>query len=64
MDTALRDTILAIVTLHPEKVQGGGCPVFCVSSKEEQNRVSLLLARTLGGLVHDLENGVYFISKH
>lgn len=64
MDISIKEYILAIVTIKPEKVQGGGCPVICADNEEELQRVSLLVARILGGLVHDLENGVYFICKH
>lgn len=56
--------ILAIVTTDPDKVSGGGCPVFHVANQEEQEKVSILLSRVLGGVVHDLENGVYFIFRH
>lgn len=64
METEINNYILAIVSTDPTKVNGGGCPVFLANSQEEQERISLLLARVLGGLVHDLENGVYFIVKH
>jgi hypothetical protein len=55
--------ILAAVCVEPNKV-GGGCPVFFAADLEEQQRTSLLLARIMGGIVHDLENGVYIIVKH
>jgi hypothetical protein len=55
--------ILAAIALDHNKVRGE-CPIFPVTSAEEQQRTSLLLARVLGGSVHDLENGVYIIVKH
>ena len=55
--------ILAVICLEPDKV-GEGCPAFFAASPEEQQRTSLLLARILGGIVHDLENGVYIVVKH
>lgn len=64
MSTQISGLILAIVTTDPNKVSGGGCPVFHVSSQEEQEKVCLLLSRILGGVIHDLENGVYFIFRH
>ncbi len=64
MDTGLNEYILAIVTGDMSKVQSGGCPVFLAADRKEQERISLLLARILGGVVHDLENGIYFICKH
>ncbi|MBO8159557.1 hypothetical protein [Thermosyntropha sp.] len=64
MDTKIAEYILAIVTRDLTKVAGGGCPVFLAEDEKEQEKMALLLARVLGGVVHDLENGVYFICKH
>jgi hypothetical protein len=62
-EIALTECILAAVCLQPNKV-GGACPVFIAASQEEQQKTSLLLARILGGVVHDLENEVFIIVKH
>lgn len=64
MDIKVSEYILAIVTTDMTKIQGGGCPVFYAGDEEEKKKISLLLARALGGVVHDLENGIYFICKH
>jgi hypothetical protein len=64
MNTGLNEYILAIVTCEKDRVISGGCPVFLASGQEEMEHISLLLARILGGIVHDLENGIYFICKH
>lgn len=64
MDAKISEYILAIITTDMTKVQGGGCPVFYAGDDGEREKISLLLARVLGGVVHDLENGVYFICKH
>lgn len=64
MDTGLQEYILAIVATDGTKVAGGGCPVFFAADQAEQEKISLILARILGGIVHDLENGVLFICKH
>jgi len=62
-EIALTKCILAAVCTEPDKV-GGACPVFFAASPEEQQKTSMLLARIMGGIVHDLENGVYIIVKH
>ena len=64
MDNSISNFILAIVTTDAKKVLPGGCPVILVADQEEQEKTSLLLARILGGIVHDLENGLYFICRH
>jgi hypothetical protein len=53
-----------VVTTDAFKVAEAGCPVFYALDQNEQEKVSLLLARILGGVVHDLENGVYIIVRH
>jgi hypothetical protein len=64
LDTSINEYILAIVTTDLDKVKAGGCPIFKAENQEELEKISLLLARVLGGIVHDLENGVYFICRH
>lgn len=64
MATTISGLILAIITTDLKKVSGGGCPVFVAKDNEEMEKLSLLLSRILGGVIHDLENGVYFIFRH
>lgn len=64
METSLKDYILAIITLDSSLVQGGTCPVFIAKDSQEQQKLTLTLARILGGNVHDLENGILIICKH
>lgn len=64
MDIALKEYILAIVALERGKVEGGTCSIFYASNTQEQQKISLYLARILGGVVHDLENGILVICKH
>ncbi|MGI5911507.1 MAG: capping complex subunit for YIEGIA [Syntrophomonadaceae bacterium] len=64
MDTSVSNYILAIITVEANKIVPGGCPIFLAKDQQEQEKISLLLARVLGGIVHDLENGVYFICRH
>lgn len=58
------EKILAIVTLTPDKVQGGGAPVFVTSGDEEREKVATYLSRILAAQVHDLENGTYILVSH
>ena len=64
MDIRISEFILAIITRDMDKVRTGNCPVFLAADEKEQEKTSLILARALGGVVHDLENGIYFICKH
>lgn len=55
--------IVAVVTLRQD-LPGGGAPVFPVDNEAQRERVALLLAKILRGVVHDLENGVYVVVRH
>ena len=46
MKISTSDQILAVVTMHREKV-GGGTPIFYVESFSELEKVALYLARIL-----------------
>ncbi|MDH7576305.1 MAG: hypothetical protein QHH75_00505 [Bacillota bacterium] len=63
MGTELIGAVLAVITLDPGLVTGGA-PIFIAHSREEQERMALVLSRILKGMVHDLENGVLIIVKH
>ncbi|HZW82292.1 MAG TPA: hypothetical protein VFF14_02565 [Candidatus Deferrimicrobium sp.] len=63
MQVALQDSILAVITTETANV-AANVPVFFVASKEEQERLALLLSRIMNAMAHDLENGVFIIVKH
>jgi hypothetical protein len=48
--------IVAMVTLHKEKV-GGGAPMFFAESSEEMQQTAFLLEKILDASVHDMKNG-------
>lgn len=60
----LEKYILAVITMDRDKVNAGGAPAFFVSSKEEQEKIAITLARITEGVIHDLENGVFILVKH
>ncbi|KAF1086470.1 hypothetical protein SPSYN_00189 [Sporotomaculum syntrophicum] len=55
--------ILAVITTDKSKVTGA-VPIFIADSEEEKQKTALFLAKTLDAMVHDLENGIYFIVRH
>lgn len=63
MEITISKFILAAVTLDKELV-AGGVPIFLARDEEERERISMYLGRSLEGVVHDLENGVYIVVKH
>ncbi|SFQ96661.1 capping complex subunit for YIEGIA [Desulfoscipio geothermicus] len=55
--------ILAVITTNKDKVTGA-VPIFIAENDREKEKTALFLAKTLDAMVHDLENGVYFIVRH
>lgn len=56
--------IVAIVATSPAQVGGGGVPIFYAADPAEREKIALYLSRILNAMVHDLENGTYFLSHH
>nr|WP_260981973.1 hypothetical protein [Paenibacillus sp. 32O-W] len=56
--------ILAIITMHKDKVNAGGAPLFITENKEELQTVAFKLEKILDAMAHDLENGTMIIVKH
>ncbi|AFV11768.1 hypothetical protein Tph_c15630 [Thermacetogenium phaeum DSM 12270] len=56
-------TILAVITTEPAIV-AGGAPIFVARTPEEQEKLALYLSKVLGGMVHDLGNGVSIVVSH
>lgn len=64
MEVRATKEILAVIAISAEKVGKGGAPIFFAADEKEQETLSLLLARLLGGAVHDLQNGVQIVIRH
>lgn len=64
MEIETKKVILAVITLKPELVAGGGATVFIAANREEQEKVAFYLSRIMDAMVHDLDNGVMVIVGH
>ncbi|NLK00622.1 MAG: hypothetical protein GX318_05225 [Clostridia bacterium] len=57
--------ILAVVALKEVKTKvGGGVPIFIVEDIEEQEKIAMILGKILNAMVHNLENGMYIVTRH
>lgn len=59
----VKKELMAVVTTDRKKV-AGAVPIFVADNEDEREKIAMYLARTLDAMVHDLENGVYYIVKH
>lgn len=47
--------IVAIITMTPEKVQGGGAPVFVVTDQKELQGTSMTLEKIMDASAHEVD---------
>lgn len=64
MDIEITKNIVAIVTDKRDKVESGFAPIFYSENEEESKKLALFVSKTVQGMVHSLENGVYIVVKH
>lgn len=64
MEIKLNKHLLSIITIKPEKISGGGVPVFKCESREEMERISFALGKVTNGMVHELDRDIYVIVRH
>ncbi|WP_336885153.1 capping complex subunit for YIEGIA [Caldalkalibacillus salinus] len=64
METLSVKSILAVVTSSPQKVSGGGAPIFVVKDKEEIQQRIFLLENILNGMAHELDEETYILVRH
>lgn len=55
--------ILAMVTIDKELIIEAGIPTFLAKDEKMQEKISSEIARTLGGNVYGLANGVIIITE-
>lgn len=56
-------SILAVVTLHANRVTGG-VPIFIAADEEELQKKAFYLSRVLDCSIHDLEGGILILVRH
>lgn len=57
-------TILAVVTTQPNKVAGGGTPLFVVEDRDAIQRRIFLLENILDAMAHELDEDTYILVRH
>lgn len=64
MEVVIKKELVAIITLNPQQVAGGGVPIFYAADQADCERIALCLSRTLDAMIHELGNGTYFLTHH
>lgn len=55
---------MAVVTMHGDRVCGGGAPVFLAKDEQELESMAAAIARVMAGMVHEVGEGILIIVKH
>jgi hypothetical protein len=61
--TTIDNVILAVITIHPEKMAGGS-PVFIADTEDELQKTSFALEKILDGIAHEVRPGTLIIVRH
>ncbi|MCR8745332.1 capping complex subunit for YIEGIA [Romboutsia lituseburensis] len=64
MNVGLNEYALAIITMDKNLKSGGGCPIFYAEDNDDLQHKAMLMAKSVGGMVHDMTNGTLIIVKH
>ncbi|MGI6082563.1 MAG: capping complex subunit for YIEGIA [Limnochordia bacterium] len=63
MDVDLKRSIMAVVTMHSDRVSGGA-PIFLARDQTELEAMAAAIARVMAGMVHEVSEGTLMIVKH
>ncbi len=64
MEVTHNKCILVIITTSPDKVSGGGVPVFTCKDKKEMEKVAFTLSKLVMGSIHQVTEDIYVIVRH
>lgn len=62
-NVGINEYTLAIITTN-KNMKSGGCPVFYAENNKDLQHKAMLMAKCVGGMVHDMTNGTLIIVKH
>lgn len=64
INTSMTEYTLGVITMDKNMKQIGGCPIFYAENEDELQHKAMLMAKNVGGMVHDMTKGTLIIVKH
>ena len=64
MNVGITEYSLAIITTDKTLQVGGGCPIFYANDNDDLQNKAMLMAKSVGGMVHSITNGTLIVVKH
>lgn len=53
--------IVAVITMKPDTIEGGGAPVFIVKDNKELQKVSMTLEKIMDASAHEIDSDTLII---
>ncbi|MBO0600219.1 hypothetical protein I2483_00970 [Sporosarcina sp. E16_3] len=53
--------IVAVITMKPEAITGGGAPVFIVKDQKELQKISMTLEKIMDASAHEIDTDTLII---
>ena len=63
-DIGINSYTLAIITTDKNMNTSGGCPIFYANDDNDLQKKSLLMAKCVDGMVHQISDEVLIVVKH
>lgn len=64
MNVGITDYTLAIITTDKNMQNIGGCPLFYADDNDDLQSKAMLMAKSVGGMVHEMAKGTLIVVKH
>ena len=64
MNVGITEYSLAIITTDKTLQVGGGCPIFYANDNDDLQNKAMLMAKSVGGMVHSITKGTLIVVKH
>ena len=64
MNIGITEYTLAIVTTDKNMQVGGGCPIFYANDNKDLQHTAMLMAKSVGGMVHAMNDKTLIVVKH
>jgi len=63
MNVGITEYTLGIITTDKE-MKNCGCPIFYASDDQDLHQKALVMAKSVGGMVHQITEGTLIVVKH
>ena len=64
MNIGITDYTLGIITTDKNMKTVGGCPIIYADDNKDLQNKAMLMAKSVGGMVHSITNGTLIVVKH